>query len=202
MAIIGRSVLLALSMLLAGCAGLDRRGDTAGDSVDETYGYGGWSGARDPYWSARDAYYGPYGWSAFGPYGYWGYPGWWGPPVYYVIPEREGPTSAPARPALRPLQERMLRIAPVPLPQRTLPTPVRPLPSRDRGIVPLHRSDPPGSVPNRRPGSRPPPPQAVKPLPMPAPPVIRPPSMRTPEPQATPSPRPRRPWRRPGGDGE
>ena len=199
MAIIGRSVLLALTMLVAGCAGLDRSGSTAGEYPDEVYGRGDWHTERDPYWSARDPYYSPYGWSGFGPYGYWGYPGWWGPPVYYVYPERDVSTAEPAR--LRPLQERMLYIAPVPLPRWTLPPPARPLPSRGRGVFPPDRPDQPDSLPDRRPWSRSPP--ALKPPPMPEPPIIRSPSMRERQPESRPeSPHQRRPWRHRDADGE
>ncbi|HXF07781.1 MAG TPA: hypothetical protein VNK45_04565 [Candidatus Acidoferrales bacterium] len=200
MAIIGRSVLLALTMLLAGCAGLDRSGSTAGEYPEEVYGHGGWNTERDPYWGWRNGYYGPYGWSGFGPYGYWGYPGWWGPPVYYpvyyVYPERDVPTADPARRVrLRPLQERMLRIAPVTPPGSTPPAQVR-------SLQPSDRADHPGSVRDRLPQSRPESLPAVKPLSMPAPPVFRPPPMRTPESQATPNPRLRRLWRRPGAGEE
>lgn len=237
MAIIGRSVLLALTMLVAGCAGLDPHTGAAGDYPDEVYGRGGWNTERDLDWRAHDPYYSPYGWNGFGPYGYWGYPGWWGPPVYYVYPHRDVSAAQPER--LRPLQERMLYIAPLPLPRSTRPPPTRPLPSwdrgvfppersdkpgpgsdgrfwlrsasppearpfppRDRGAFPPERADQPGSVPDRLPRSRPASPPAVKPLPVPAPPVVRPPPMSAPEPQATPSPRPRRLWRRPGAGEE
>lgn len=201
MATIGRNALLALCVFLAGCAGLEPRSGTAG-YPDDGYGRGGWDAAHDPYWDARDAYYGPYGRSAFGPYGYWGYPGWWGPPVYYVYPEREAAPAEPARSGrLRPLQERMLRVAPLSPPRWTPPGPV-PLPSRNRGAVPRDPREPPAApaAPGR--WSKPAPPM-LKPPPMRPPPVIGPPQVRVPYPEAKPeAPRQRRPWRRPGADGE
>lgn len=193
MAIIGRSVLLALTMLLAGCAGLDRSGSTAGDYPDEVYGRGGWNTERDPYWSARDPYYGPYGWSGFGPYGYWGYPGWWGPPVYYVYPERDVPTAEPAeRVRLRPLQERMLHIAPLPLPRWTPPPPPRPLPSRDRGVFRVDPPDQPGPAPDGRFWLRSGSPPEARPLPSRDRGVFPPDRSEQPD-----SPPDRRPWSRP-----
>ena len=203
MAIIGRGALLALTMLLAGCAGLDRSGSTAGEYPDEVYGRGGWNTERDPYWSARDPYYSPYGWSGFGPYGYWGYPGWWGPPVYYVYPERDVPTAEPAgRGRLRPLQERMLRIAPLPLPRWVPPAPVR-LPSQNRpaqGDLREPLAVPAGPGRWSKPAS-----PALKPPSVPVAPVVPSPSApardrgvfppdRSEQPDSSPD---RRPWSRP-----
>lgn len=204
MVIIGRNTLLALSLLLAGCAGLDRSATTAGEYPDEVYGRGGWSRGHDPYWGAHDPFYGPYGASGFGPYGYWGYPGWWGPPVYYVYPDRdERRPEAPRSTRLRPLQERMLRIAPVTPPRWTPPAPVRPLPSRDRGVFPSGHPDRLGSPPERRPWPGPAVPTISKPPPMTPPALTRPPPARMRSPGAGgDAPPPRRLWRRPAADGK
>ena len=109
-------MVLAVCVVLGGCAGLGSHTERADGYPDDVYGRGGWDDPLDPYGPypspyGRHGYYGPYG-----PYGGLGYSGWWGPPVYpvyWIYPQAEPAPMAGGKPrqgrVLR-LQERALDV--------------------------------------------------------------------------------------------
>jgi hypothetical protein len=204
-------MVLAVCVVLGGCAGLGSRTERVDGYPDDVYyGGGGWSDPLDPYGPyphpyGRYGYYGPYG-----PYGGLGYSGWWWPPVYPVYriyPQAESAPVAGAKPRqgrLLRLQKRMLD-----MPEFRLP-PVRIAPPAAGGSGGGLRRAPPPAFPPPTPRRGPQPvrppspvlPAPARPAPIAPPPVMVPP-VRAPRPQAEPTnegPRPRRIFRRPAPD--